>query len=67
MVRVGAGSYRMPLSMDEVREALLADELDGAPLTLEHGAPWRLIVPGAACYTSVKWVDRLDVVGQVRA
>jgi DNA-binding transcriptional regulator YhcF (GntR family) len=62
VVRVGAGSYRMPLSMDEVREALLADELDGAPLTLEHGAPWRLIVPGAACYTSVKWVDRLQVV-----
>jgi DNA-binding transcriptional regulator YhcF (GntR family) len=61
MVRVAAGSYRMPLSMDEVRAALLADELDGAPLSLEHGAPWRLIVPGAACYTSVKWVDRLQV------
>jgi DNA-binding transcriptional regulator YhcF (GntR family) len=65
VVYVGAGSYRMPLSMDEVRAALLADELDGAPLTLEHGAPWRLIVPGAACYTSVKWVDRLQVVVQM--
>jgi DNA-binding transcriptional regulator YhcF (GntR family) len=62
IVRVGAASYRMPLSMDEVRAALLADQLDGAALTLEHGAPWRLIVPGAACYSSVKWVDRLQVV-----
>jgi DMSO/TMAO reductase YedYZ molybdopterin-dependent catalytic subunit len=61
VVRVGAANYRMPLSMEEVRSALLADELDGAPLTVEHGAPWRLIVPGPACYASVKWVDRLEV------
>jgi DNA-binding transcriptional regulator YhcF (GntR family) len=64
MVRVGAGSYRMPLTMDEAHSALLANELDGLPLTLEHGAPWRLIVPGAACYSSVKWVDRLQVVNE---
>jgi len=61
-VRVRAGAYAMPLSLAEVSEALLADELDGLPLALEHGAPWRLVVPGGACYTSVKWVDRLEVV-----
>lgn len=63
-VRVRAGTYVMPLSLAEVSEALLADELDGEPLALEHGAPWRLVVPGGACYTSVKWVDRLEVVAQ---
>jgi DNA-binding transcriptional regulator YhcF (GntR family) len=64
IVRVGGGSYCTLVGMDEVRVALLADELDGAPLTLEHGAPWRLMVPGAACYSSVKWVDRLQVVNE---
>jgi GntR family transcriptional regulator len=63
-VRVRAGAYAMPLSLAEVSEALLADELDGEPLALEHGAPWRLVVPGGACHTSVKWVDRLEVVAQ---
>jgi len=61
VVRVGAGSYVMPLAMADAHSAVLADELDGAALTLEHGAPWRLVVPGGSCYTSVKWVDRLEL------
>jgi DMSO/TMAO reductase YedYZ molybdopterin-dependent catalytic subunit len=65
-VRVCAGSYSMPLSIGEASSALLANELDDLPLTVEHGAPWRLLVPGAACYTSVKWVDRLEVTEQLK-
>jgi len=61
LVRVGAGSYVMPLLLIEAQAAVLADELDGAALSLEHGAPWRLVVPGGACYSSVKWVDRLEL------
>ncbi len=60
-VRVAAGNYVLPLPLGEAEGAVLCDELNGQPLEVEHGAPWRLIVPGAACYASVKWVDRLEL------
>ncbi|MEZ4864436.1 MAG: molybdopterin-dependent oxidoreductase [Caldilineaceae bacterium] len=60
-VRVGAGEYVVPVLLAEAGQALLADTLNGQPLTPEHGAPWRLAWPGAHCFTSVKWVDRLEV------
>jgi DMSO/TMAO reductase YedYZ molybdopterin-dependent catalytic subunit len=40
---------------------ILADSLDGAPLAREHGGPYRLVAPGAACFQSVKWVQRLEL------
>jgi hypothetical protein len=39
----------------------LCDTLDGLPLPVEHGGRWRLVVPGGQCFSSVKWVDRLEV------
>jgi DMSO/TMAO reductase YedYZ molybdopterin-dependent catalytic subunit len=63
-VRIGSGAFVYPLSLDEADAALLADTLNGAPLTLEHGAPWRLVLQGAACFASVKWVDRLVVTAE---
>ncbi|HEY7491533.1 MAG TPA: molybdopterin-dependent oxidoreductase [Candidatus Tectomicrobia bacterium] len=39
----------------------MARRLNGALLTPEHGAPLRLVAPGRACFYSVKWVDRLEV------
>lgn len=60
-VRVSAGDYQLALSLDELDRALLCDRLDDAPLTREHGAPWRLVLSGGACFTSVKWVDRLEL------
>jgi hypothetical protein len=56
-----AGSYVTTLPRQAAERALLADELGGTALSVDHGAPWRLIVPGGACYTSVKWVDRLEL------
>jgi DMSO/TMAO reductase YedYZ molybdopterin-dependent catalytic subunit len=44
--------------------ALLARRLNGTPLTPEHGAPLRLVAPGRACFYSVKWVDRLEVLAE---
>jgi DMSO/TMAO reductase YedYZ molybdopterin-dependent catalytic subunit len=41
--------------------AILADRLDGAPLPREHGGPYRLVAPGAVCYASVKWVQRIEL------
>lgn len=58
-VQVSAGAYSISLALDESGESLLCDILNGQPLTVEHGAPWRLIVPGGKCFTSVKWVQRL--------
>jgi DMSO/TMAO reductase YedYZ molybdopterin-dependent catalytic subunit len=63
-VRVGAGAYAVPLALAEASEALLADTLDDRPLGPDHGAPWRLVLRGGACYTSVKWVDRLELVAE---
>ena len=63
-VRVHAGNYVVPLSLEEAEIALLCDELNGAPLAVEHGAPWRLIMPGASCFTSVKWVDRVELAAE---
>ena len=60
-VRVGAGNYVLPLPLGEAQQAVLCDELNDQPLEVAHGAPWRLVVPGAACYASVKWVERLEV------
>lgn len=60
-VRVHAGGYVVPVSLDDARAALLCDEMNGRRLSAAHGAPWRLLVPDGACFTSVKWVDRLEV------
>ena len=39
---------------------LLADTLDGNPLTVEHGAPLRLIAPSHYGYKSVKHLSRIE-------
>lgn len=59
-VRVSAGAYEVTLDVSELKDAMLCDELNGKPLTREHGAPWRLVSPGAKCFSSVKWVDRIE-------
>lgn len=59
-IRVCAGPYEVSVDIAQHADALLCDELNGDPLTTEHGAPWRLVVPGEKCFTSVKWVDRLE-------
>lgn len=63
-VRVHAGNYVVPISLAEAEHALLADTLNHQPLPVEHGAPWRLAMSGAACFTSVKWVERLEVTAE---
>jgi DMSO/TMAO reductase YedYZ molybdopterin-dependent catalytic subunit len=42
-------------------DTLLALELDGAPLHLDHGYPLRLIGPNRPGVLQTKWVDRLEV------
>ena len=40
-------------------DAMLAYEMDGAPLRREHGAPARVVMPRMYGYKNVKWVERI--------
>jgi sulfane dehydrogenase subunit SoxC len=42
-------------------EVLLVDEMNGAPLPPQHGAPLRLIAPGWYGMAQVKWLQRISV------
>jgi DMSO/TMAO reductase YedYZ molybdopterin-dependent catalytic subunit len=42
-------------------DVLIAYEMNGAPLTSEHGFPARLVVPGFYGTNSVKWLNRLTL------
>ncbi len=42
--------------------AFLATKMNGAALPPDHGFPIRLLVPGWYGCTSIKWVDRIDLV-----
>jgi DMSO/TMAO reductase YedYZ molybdopterin-dependent catalytic subunit len=42
-------------------DVLLADTLDGQPLTIEHGAPLRLVAPSQYGYKSMKHLSRLSL------
>ncbi len=42
-------------------DVLIAWAMNGEPLTPEHGAPLRLVVPGYAGVRSPKWLTRIEV------
>jgi DMSO/TMAO reductase YedYZ molybdopterin-dependent catalytic subunit len=46
-------------------DAMLAFTMDGRPLTREHGAPVRVVMPRMYGYKGVKWVARLTVTDRV--
>lgn len=60
-VQFTSDDFSLPLSLEEAGRALLALDLEGEPLTPEHGAPVRLVVPGGECFTSVKWVEHIEL------
>jgi DMSO/TMAO reductase YedYZ molybdopterin-dependent catalytic subunit len=43
-------------------DAMLALEMDGTPLSREHGAPARVVMPKMYGYKGVKWLERITVV-----
>lgn len=63
-VRVSAGPYAVPVSLEEAHKVLLCDRLSDQALTPERGGPWRLAIPGSLYCTSVKWVDRLEITAE---
>ncbi|UTI63988.1 molybdopterin-dependent oxidoreductase [Paraconexibacter antarcticus] len=45
-------------------DAMLAYDMDGRPLTREHGAPVRVVMPKMYGYKGVKWVSRIVLTDQ---
>jgi DMSO/TMAO reductase YedYZ molybdopterin-dependent catalytic subunit len=54
-------SLPLALAADPAAEILIAYEMNGKPLSQDHGAPFRAIVPHWYAVASVKWLARIDV------
>jgi sulfane dehydrogenase subunit SoxC len=54
-------SYERSLSLADTESALLAYEMNGAPVPPQHGFPLRLVVPGWYGMTNVKWLARITL------
>lgn len=63
LVRAMDGGYACALPLDRLRAGLLAVELDGERLPVEHGGPARFVPggDGSDCWESVKWVAGIDL------
>jgi len=51
----------VPISFLRDENALLATHADGEPLTEEHGAPLRLVIPGKYFWKSAKWLRGIEL------
>jgi DMSO/TMAO reductase YedYZ molybdopterin-dependent catalytic subunit len=61
---ISATGYRRRLPRGDGGSALLATHMGGEPLSLGHGAPVRLVLPGRRGYWWVKWVRRIELVDE---
>jgi DMSO/TMAO reductase YedYZ molybdopterin-dependent catalytic subunit len=49
----------LPLAKALDADVLLAFEMNGAPISVDHGGPVRAVVPGWYATDSVKWLERI--------
>lgn len=54
----------MDLSLARHDQTILAYEMNGRPLPVEHGAPLRLRVETSVGFKMVKWVDRIELIDE---
>jgi len=61
------GAYAESLTLAQARrhDVLVAYELEGSPLSSEHGGPARLYVAPMYGYKSCKWLDTIELTAQV--
>ena len=61
------GVYSESLTLAQARrdDVLVAYELEGSPLSAEHGGPVRLYVAPMYGYKSVKWLSGIEVTDEV--
>jgi DMSO/TMAO reductase YedYZ molybdopterin-dependent catalytic subunit len=57
-------TYERALPIAEAEHALVAYEMNGAPLPPQHGFPLRLVVPGWYGMQNVKWLTRITVLDE---
>lgn len=62
-VTVGSSDFATSIPLKDALggAGLLALRLGGEPLPAAHGGPCRLVLPGRECFTSIKWVDRIEL------
>lgn len=60
-VQASAADFSVPLPLNRAERVLLALRLNEEAVPSEHGGPVRLIVPGGQCFTSIKWLDHLEL------
>lgn len=48
-------------ALDPKNKVMLAWEMNGKPLTKDHGYPLRLVVPGFIGVRNCKWVCKLEI------
>ena len=63
LVLVGLDGYRTSFPLQDAlgADVMLADQLDSEALSVEHGAPIRLVAPAHYGYKSAKWINKLVV------
>lgn len=59
-------SSSLSLAAVQQTDPLVVWEAEGEPLAEAHGGPLRLVVPGKYFYKSVKWLERVELLGQDR-
>jgi DMSO/TMAO reductase YedYZ molybdopterin-dependent catalytic subunit len=59
-INVSAGPYCVAIEPTQADIVFLADRLEGEPIGVEQGGPWRLIIPDGRFFDSVKWVDTIE-------
>lgn len=59
----GADGHRATLRLEDILapDVILADQMDGEPLPLDHGAPLRLVAPAHYGYKSVKHLEGIEI------
>jgi DMSO/TMAO reductase YedYZ molybdopterin-dependent catalytic subunit len=64
----GEGGYTANLSLADFldRRVVIATHHDGEPLTPEHGAPLRAVIPDRYAWKSVKWLRGVEFLAEDR-